>query len=401
MNMSFAGNNLWQVGGGTNQFVVSTDGALVFTEAGNSDPLHPFTLKNQAHESILGETYSNLMQQSYATLTKESLELQRSFETAFNNYDTSAIDAFLPGNNYYSTNMLAVAECIALRRAAGPHTPDLVRELWRLGSSRGTAAKPDRHVWRDDARARRLSKALETLGLEDSVITYTATEFGRTLAAMARAPTTPGKQSLIFGGPVQGGRIYGTFPDLTSDGPGLSAMADACCRARPDGVVRRDAALFGVSSTDLATVLPNITELLQSDLKHIAPRVCEGRDVELSLDEAAVFSRMDRGDSHGHPPSDGMAWTSPDNLKPQKPSGTPSAPALPPPPRSGYIGGSILKDYAAPNRSIEDDLTDLWHALKNFALLVKGSDPIPLAPMKSCPCPCRQEQSQTRLPSKD
>lgn len=73
-----------------------------------------------------------------------------------------------------------------------------------------------------------------------------------------------------------------------------------------------------------------------------------------------------------------MAWTSPDNLKPQKPSGTPTAPALPPPPRSGYIGGSILKDYAAPNRSIEDDLTDLSHALKNFALLVKGSDPIPL-----------------------
>jgi len=51
---------------------------------------------------------------------------------------------------------------------------------------------------------------------------------------------------------------------------------------------------------------------------------------------------------------------------------------IPPPPRNGYIGSSILKDYAAPNRPVEDDLTDLSHALKNFALLVKGSDPIPL-----------------------
>lgn len=51
---------------------------------------------------------------------------------------------------------------------------------------------------------------------------------------------------------------------------------------------------------------------------------------------------------------------------------------IPPPPRNGYIGSSILKDYAAPNRPIEDDLTDLSHALKNFALLVKGGTPLPI-----------------------
>lgn len=49
-----------------------------------------------------------------------------------------------------------------------------------------------------------------------------------------------------------------------------------------------------------------------------------------------------------------------------------------PPPRNGYIGSSILKDYAAPNRPVKDDLTDLSHSLKNFALLVKGDSPIPL-----------------------
>ncbi len=73
-----------------------------------------------------------------------------------------------------------------------------------------------------------------------------------------------------------------------------------------------------------------------------------------------------------------MAWTSPDNLKSQKNSGSQSAPNLSPPRHNGYIGSSILKDYAAPNRPIEEDLTDLSHALKNFALLVKGDSPIPL-----------------------
>jgi hypothetical protein len=73
-----------------------------------------------------------------------------------------------------------------------------------------------------------------------------------------------------------------------------------------------------------------------------------------------------------------MAWTSPDNLKSKKNSGSQSAPNLSPPRHNGYIGSSILKDYAAPNRPIEEDLTDLSHALKNFALLVKGDSPIPL-----------------------
>ena len=72
------------------------------------------------------------------------------------------------------------------------------------------------------------------------------------------------------------------------------------------------------------------------------------------------------------------AWTSTDNPKPQSSADKETSPAFVPPPRNGYIGSSILKDYAAPNRPIEDDLTDLSHALQNFALLVKGATPIPL-----------------------
>ena len=261
MNMSFAGNNLWQVGSGTNQFVVSTDGALVFTEAGNNDPLHPFTLKNQAHESILGETYSNLMQQSYATLTKESLELQRSFEAAFNNYDTSAIDAFLPGDNYYSTNMLAVAKCIALREQLGLTRQTLFVNFggW---DHHGELLQSQIDMFGEMMPALAgFQKALETLGLQDSVITYTATEFGRTLRSNGQGTDHAwGNNSLIFGGPVQGGRIYGTFPDLTLDGPEDVGYGGRLLPSTSvDEMFAEMLRWFGVSSTDLATVLPNIT----------------------------------------------------------------------------------------------------------------------------------------------
>ncbi len=42
------------------------------------------------------------------------------------------------------------------------------------------------------------------------------------------------------------------------------------------------------------------------------------------------------------------------------------------------IGPTILKRYADPAAKPEDDLTSMSHALDNFALLVKGADPLPL-----------------------
>lgn len=47
-------------------------------------------------------------------------------------------------------------------------------------------------------------------------------------------------------------------------------------------------------------------------------------------------------------------------------------------PPNGLIGERILGHYADPARRPEDDLTDLAHALGNFALLVKGDNPLPL-----------------------
>ena len=46
--------------------------------------------------------------------------------------------------------------------------------------------------------------------------------------------------------------------------------------------------------------------------------------------------------------------------------------------KQGFIGSDILDQYGLSFTSPQQDLTDLSHTLGNFALLVKGSDPLPL-----------------------
>lgn len=260
MNLSFAGNNLWQVGANSSQFVGNPDGALTFTAPyDDNNTTHPMALKNAAHESLMAQTYNNLMQQSYANLTKASLDQQRNFETSFNNYNSTAIDALFPAN-YYGDYLKAAVKAIALRPQLG------VRRQTILVNFGGWDHHDDllgnqQTMFTDMIPAiLGFQKALELLTLQDSVITYTATEFSRTLRSNGRGTDHAwGGNPIVMGGPVQGGRIYGTYPDLTLDsnddvGYGGRLLPSTSVDQLFGEMLR----WFGVAASDLATVLPNI-----------------------------------------------------------------------------------------------------------------------------------------------
>ena len=260
MNISLSGNSLWQVGNNTTQFVVTDRGALTFTGSEISDPLHPMRLKNSAHRSILQQNYANLMQQSYGQLTKSSIELQEFFLQQYNSFDDSAVASLFPGTNYIAQQFRAAVKMIALRPALGLHIQTLFIAFggW------------DHHGELLETQAGMLNTlntsltafqgALEQLGLQDSVITYSASDFGRTLRSNGRGTDHAwGGNALVMGGPVQGGRVCGTFPDLTlesSDDTGYGGRMIPTTSV--DQFFAEMLRWFGVPASGMSTVLPNI-----------------------------------------------------------------------------------------------------------------------------------------------
>jgi uncharacterized protein (DUF1501 family) len=108
--------------------------------------------------------------------------------------------------------------------------------------------------------------ALNKLGLGPQVTTFTQSDFGRTFAPNASLGTDHawGNHHLVMGGAVQGGRTYGTYPQLELAGPDDVGVQTWERQGRwiPTTSVDQYAATllrwFGAGDGTLQAVLPNL-----------------------------------------------------------------------------------------------------------------------------------------------
>jgi uncharacterized protein (DUF1501 family) len=257
MSVSLSGNNIFQIGRNTAQFVVTPQGSLTFESYGT-----PNELKNQGLRSTLNHQYSNLLTQGFATLTKDSENAQVLFQQQFDSAagDLGAAEAFFPANNYLAQTLKAVLKSIKIRAALGLRRQTFFVN-WGGWDMHGDLLGPQAaQLTEVDAALTAFQKGLELLNLSNDCITFTASDFGRTLRSNGRGTDHAwGGNAFVMGGPVDGGKIFGTYPNLALDGPDDVGYGG---RLLPTTAVDLYFAemlrWFGVTSTDMAAVLPNI-----------------------------------------------------------------------------------------------------------------------------------------------
>ena len=257
MSISLSGNNVFQVGNTTTQFVITPEGSLSFANYSE-----PHQLKNQALRSTLEQSYSNLLSQSFATLAKQSDDAQLLFQAQFDSAagDLGAAAALFPANNYLATTLSAVLRAIKIRSTLGLRRQTFFVN-WGGWDMHGDLLGPQAGMLLGvDAALSAFQQGLELLGLSNDVVTFTASDFGRTLRSNGRGTDHAwGGNAFVMGGPVDGGKIFGSYPDLTLDGPDDVGYGG---RLRPttsaDVYFAELLRWFGVPSTSMASVLPNI-----------------------------------------------------------------------------------------------------------------------------------------------
>jgi uncharacterized protein (DUF1501 family) len=257
MGISLAGNNILQVGRDSSQFVITPYGSLTF-----DDYSATHQRKNVALRSTLQQQYTNLLNQGFANLTKSSDDAQLNFQTQFNSAGANlgAAAPLFASNDYLIQTMKAVLQSIKIRSALGLRRQTFFVN-WGNWDMHGDLLVPQANELSQlDAALTAFQKGLELLGLSNDVVTFTASDFGRTLRSNGSGTDHAWSgNAFVMGGPVDGGKIFGRFPNLALDGPDDVGYGGRLIPTTSIDVYFAEMLRwFGVSNVNMASVLPNI-----------------------------------------------------------------------------------------------------------------------------------------------
>lgn len=102
--------------------------------------------------------------------------------------------------------------------------------------------------------------ALKEIGYHDRVVTYTASDFGRSLTPNnVGSDHGWGGNQIVMGGPVQGGKVFGTYPDIALNTTTDVGRGRQLPTTSVDELHASLAYWFGVeNNSEMETVVPNI-----------------------------------------------------------------------------------------------------------------------------------------------
>jgi|GEM_PF-1020298 len=262
MNLSLAGNNIMQLGNEARPVSYSPFGQLGLSEpVGNlkNDPNNPLNLKNLIHRRILDQSQTDFVDKSFADISRLSLGTQDQLQAALDAFDDDSL--LVPfGRSAFERNMEAVLKLIATRSTQG-----LCRQTFFVPAVGG---------WDDhfllgegyESRMEIMSKGIATfqrniehLGLDEGVLGFTASEFARTLRSTEQGSDHAwGGPQMLFGTPIEGGKIFGDFPSLELDGPDDTGRGGRILPTRScDEFFADMLKWFGIKDEDLNLILPN------------------------------------------------------------------------------------------------------------------------------------------------
>ena len=263
MSISLAGTNQFQVGANVSQYNVTTGGSIALSGM-STNVASANGIRTQAINSLLDMEKRNLFDMAYSDTLDGAIEndvvLRAALAAAPN-----------PATVFPNTSLGNQLRMIARLIKAGP---DLGFRRQIFFASVGGYDTHDNELAAHATLLTNLSQSLGAFynatvefGVENSVTTFTASDFGRTFNTIgAGSEHGWGTHLLIMGGAVRGGDLYGTFPNLVINGPDDTGQGRWIPTTSVDEYSATLARWFGVAESELTTILPNLNRFPRPNL---------------------------------------------------------------------------------------------------------------------------------------
>lgn len=253
--INLAGNAVFLSGRQAVQYSLGSNGPVPLI--GNSPAVFGSSQSASALRTLLTSSNQHVFADEHARISKRALDTYSQLSGALTQSPAESFPKFT--RNGFSEQLRMVARMIASSRELG-----LKRQVFMVGMGGFDHhdSLPGVHPALVGMLATAMREFYDTtvdMGVADKVTTFTASDFGRTLTANEDGSDHGwGSMHFVLGGAVNGGRHYGTPPEIGTDTPSDVGQGRLLPTTSVDQYAATLASWFGLSAGELTTVLPNL-----------------------------------------------------------------------------------------------------------------------------------------------
>ncbi len=249
-----AGNAVFLAGKTAFNYSVSTNGPIALS--GNTS-LFGSATGSTALKALMTGSRANIFENEHAKVSKRSLDTGAQVTGAL--AAAPAFTTVYPTGNSLADQLKVVARMISVSNELGAKRQVFFVSLGGFDLHDNLVAQQPMLLDRVASAMKAFYDHTVELGISDKVTTFTGSDFGRTLVPNSDGSDHGwGSMHFVMGGAVRGQRFYGTPPVIADNGPDDVGQGRLLPGIAVDQYASTLATWFGVSNSDMTTVLPNM-----------------------------------------------------------------------------------------------------------------------------------------------
>ena len=256
MNISLSGSNVFQAGNEIGEYSIESSGDGAPGVNAYDDGTDFGALRKRMIDDLLAVQQQNVFRREYARRLRAAIDARSVFVDAMQT--APALTTEFSGN-YFSQTLRQIARVIGARNALGASRQTFFVNVGGWDHHDDVLDNQAAMLPMISAGLEEFRDALVELDVYDDVTTFTTSDFGRTLTSNGKGSDHGwGGHHIVMGGAVDGGTIYGTYPELSPASPLDVGRGVYAPTTSVDEYFAELAAWFGVPAADLDRVLPNV-----------------------------------------------------------------------------------------------------------------------------------------------
>ena len=267
--ISATGNAVFLSGQQALSYQVSSGGALAVN--GIKSNLYGSSAASAALRTLMTQTSNHVLEAEYNRVAKRSIDAEGVVTAALQPITLATSFTPATGSNSLAQQLRVVARLIAARQPLGAKRQVFMVSMGGFDLHDALITNQSRLMGQLDFAMDAFYRATVELGVANSVTTFTASDFGRTLQSNGDGSDHGwGSHHFIMGGAVNGGRFYGVAPQISVRSTDQVGQGRLLPTVSVDQMSATLASWFGVSASELPSIAPNIGRFSASNLGFMA-----------------------------------------------------------------------------------------------------------------------------------